>query len=347
MPKSFATLIDEIQSGLGDDTTTYTDAKVTVQLERAIRKLSEYDQYEMREVFKIESRTGTADEDKADALVDDANVQFLASDVGKEIYNKDDRTWAVVTAFVDTGELTLSKDIFPDGDEGYAMFNKGCRTKYQINLEDVTDYFDPPEHGVYAVECKGERRTFTIEGDILTIAVDSVPDSADSDADVEVYVWFKKKHRVSQLTDLAGTVSGTPVAGATTFTIAAVGSGSDVIAEDTLFTVAGVRGTYRIKYDLTLSSGGGTIIFWPGLESAPDNGAVVAFVGSTLNTGLERLVVDVAVPYSALGILANEIPKGGVGTYGRYETKLGITLGELEKLQRRRKPISKHVYPKD
>jgi len=33
MAKTFATLIDEVQSDLGDDTSTYTDAKVTIQVE--------------------------------------------------------------------------------------------------------------------------------------------------------------------------------------------------------------------------------------------------------------------------------------------------------------------------
>ena len=351
MAKVFATLIDNVQSALGGDTTTYTDAIVTVQLEDALREVSDYEPYVMMHSFKLESRTGTADEDKTNALVDDANTQFVdVIDIGKVIYNTTDRTWAVVKAFVDTGELTLSKDIFPDGDEAYKIFNKGCHTIKQINIEDVTDYIGP-DHGVIAVEYKTLRkprafRNWKVEGDILTLDIDfSPPDSADSDADIEVFVWFNKVHRVSQLADLAGTVSGTPAAGATTFTIAAVGSGSDVIAEDTLFTfyLSTVRGTYKVKYDLTLSGGGGAIIFWPGLESAPDNGAIVFFVGSTLNRRLERLVVDLTAARTALAIHANAISKGGQGVYNRYEGKLGLALAELEGGMKLR---TKRVYPK-
>ncbi len=385
MSYTFAELIDQVQSALGNDTTTYTDAIVTVQLEDAIREASDYESYVMMHSFELESRTGVADEDKVNSLVDDASAQFLSTDVDKEIYNTTDRTWAVVTAFVDTGELTLSKDIFPDGDEGYKMFNKGCRTIKQINLEDVTDYIRE-DHGVIAVEYKALReprafRNWAVEGDILTLDIDfSPPDSATSGADVEVFVWFNKVHRVSQLADLAGTVSGTPAAGATTFTIAAVGSGSDVIAEDTLFTfyLSIVRGTYKVKYDLTLSGGGGDIIFWPGLESAPDNGAIVAFVGSTLNRRLERLVVDLTAAraliseanaqliqakadFTAGRILINTINKGGPSTtvanayisYGRAEeelargqrsmgeTRLAIVLNELRNV----KPRTKRRYP--
>lgn len=352
MSKSFATLIDEIQSALGDDTTTFTDAIVTVQLEDALREASDYESYVMMHSFKLESRTGTADEDKSNALVDDAKTQFVdVVDIGKVIYNTDDRTWAVVTAFVDTGELTLSKDIMVDGDENYQMFNKGCHTIKQINIEDVTDYIGP-DHGVIAVEYKTLRkprafRNWMVEGDILTVDIDfSPPDSGDSDADVEVFVWFNKRHRVSQLADLAGTVNGTPSAGATTFTIAAVGSGTDVIAEDTLFTFYGptVRGTYKIKYDLELSGGGGAIIFWPGLESAPANGAIVAFVGSTLNRRLERLVVDLAAARLGMTKFANSIAKGGGTVYRRYETKLGIVLAELDRGQI---PETRRSWPRD
>ncbi len=389
MPKLFATMVDEVQAELQDDGTIYLDAFVAIQLEDAIREVSDYSSYEMMETFKIESRTGTADENKANALVDDASAQFLEADVGKEIYNTTDKTWAVVTAFVDTGELTLSKDIMEDGDEPYAMFNKGCRNEFQINIGDITDHISPPKHGVargYVEYPIGTKRNFTIEDDILTIAVDDVDSSGDSDADVEVYVWFKKTHRVSQLADLAGTVNGTVVAGATTFVIAAVGSGTEVIAENTLFTFYGstVRGTYRIKYDLTLSSGGGTIVFWPGLESAPANGAIVAFVGSTLDTRLERLVVELTAARSLISMsaasnvlavadlasgraLINEISKGGPGTavstayvnsaagemraardyQSRGETKLGIVLNKLELLRRQVRRESKHIYQRD
>lgn len=386
MPKVFETMVDEVQAELQDTGTVYTDTFVAIQLEDAIREVSDYSPYEMMEVFEIESRTGTADEDKTNALVDDANAQFLETDVGKVIYNTTDKTWAVVTAWVDFGELTLSKDIMEDGDEAYAMFNKGCSNEYQINIEDVTDYIDPPKHGVtrgYVEYPIGEKRNFTIEGDILTIAVDNVDDSADSDADVEVYVWFKKIHRVSQLTDLVGSVSGTVLAAAKTFTIADL-SGTEEVADNILFTVAGVRGTYRITTDATLTDGGGTIVFWPGLESAPADGAIVTIIGSTLNTRLERLVVELTAARSLISMstasnvlavadlasgraLINEISKGGPSTavptayvnsamgemraardyQSRGETKLSIVLNKLGILRRQVKRASKHIYQRD
>ena len=351
MSKSFATLIDNIQSKLGADA-AYTDAIVTVELEHSIREISEDFPYARRVSYAIESRTGTATTDTGDALVDATESQFLSTDVDKVIHNTQNNTWALVTAHVGVDQLTISKDIMVDGDEDYEMFNKGCHTKYQINIEDVNDYVGPAEHGVIAVEYPiGTRRNWTIDGDILTIAVDSVSDSKVTDiaTDTEVLVWFETRQRVSQLADLAGTVSGTVAAGAKTFTIAAVGSGTDVIAEDTLFTfyASTVRGTYKIKYDLTLSGGGGVIVFWPELESAPADGAIVAFIGSTLNTKLERLVVELTAAKVALTLVINATTTGGRATVRDYRDQLAIALNKLERLKNRQAPRTSQTFPKD
>ncbi|KKL65249.1 hypothetical protein LCGC14_2156890 [marine sediment metagenome] len=383
MSKSFATLINEIQSDLGDDTTTYTDAKVTIQLEKAIKAVSDYKPYVIMLSYFLETRTGTATTDTANALVD-SQAQFLSTDVDKVIYNTDDNTWAVVTAFVDAGELTLSKDIFPDGDEAYAIFNKGCRNKFQINIEDVTDFIHPPEHGVTRgyVFYKGKNRNFTIEGDILTIDKNTVDDSADSDADVEVYVWFKKKHRVSQLADLAGAIDAASyAAGTTTINVDELGS-TVIVAEDTLLTIAGIRGTYRVTEEDTTSGNEIELKIWPGLDSAATLDDVVTIIGSTLTTGLERLVVELTAARTSLSRLLTPIPlattdistgrdlinlinKGGTDVPTKYinsamgelsvsrryqeaaERRVDAVLGKLERLKRSRKPVSMHIWPKD
>ena len=150
-----------------------------------------------------------------------------------------------------------------------------------------------------------------------------------------------------EFADLAGTVNGTPSAGATTFTIAAVGSGTDVITEDALFTVAGVRGTYKIKSDLTLSGGGGAVIFYPGLESAPSNGAIVAFIGSTLNKEFERLVTTLTAAKTALSKTINATTTGGTATVRDYRDELAIVLNDLSRLKNRRAPRTSQTFPRD
>ena len=366
MAKSFATLIDEIQSDLGDDTTTYTDAKVTIQLEKAIKAVSDYKPYVIMLSYFLETRTGTATTDTANALVD-SQAQFLSTDVDKVIYNTDDNTWAVVTAYVSATQLTLSKDIMEDGDESYKMFNKGCWDVQQINIEDVTDYLGE-DRGVIAVEYKIQRsagnylalgrildspitkavrnyRNFTVEGDILTIDIDfTLPDSADSDADVEVFVWFETRQRVSQLTVLAGAINnGNLTVGTTTISVDGL-SGTEVVTEGTLLTIAGIRGTYMVTADKTLSSGGGDLVIFPGLLDVIEDGDVVTIIGSTLSSRLERLAVELGAAYCALSLQANAISKGGQGVYRRYEGKLAIAFSELERL---REPKSKHTWPKD
>ena len=63
MAKSFADLIDDVQSYLDDDGTLFTDAYVKVKLWDALRQFSEYVPYVRKVSFFIESRTGTATTD--------------------------------------------------------------------------------------------------------------------------------------------------------------------------------------------------------------------------------------------------------------------------------------------
>ena len=204
--KTFATLIDEVQSALGDDTTTFTDAIVTVQLEDALREFSDYEPRIVLYTFNLESRTGTTTSTLSTWIVDSAAQFVAATDVDKDIFNTTDRTWAKVisNAANSTTQLNLSKNIMATG-ETYEMFNKGCWTKKQINIGDITDYVGR-DHGVIAVEYKTRKtprnfRNFKVEGDILTIDIDDdPPDSSSSTADVEVFVWIQRRHQVTQQT---------------------------------------------------------------------------------------------------------------------------------------------------
>ncbi len=347
MSKSFATLINEIQSDLGDDATTYTDAKVTIQLEKAIKTVSDYKPHVMMHSFNLESRTGSDTAGTTDKLTDSSG-QFVSTDVDKVIYNTTDNTWAIVTAFDDANTLSISKDIMASG-ENYKMFNKGCWNNKQINIEDVTDYIGE-DHGVIDVEYKTQQsvrnyRNFEVEGDILTIDIDfKPPDSADSGADIEVFVWFETRQRVSQLTDLAGAINnGNLTVGTTTISVDGL-SGTEVVTEGTLLTIAGIRGTYMVTADKTLSSGGGDLVIFPGLLDVIENEDVVTIIGSTLSSRLERLVVELGASYSALSLQANAIPKGGQAVFNRYLEKRETALSELERLQ---EPMTKHTWPKD
>ncbi len=308
MAKSFALLVDECESELQDSANaTWTAVELAIQLEKAIKEVSEYVPYTMLVRFEIESRTGTATSTTANKLVD-SQGQFLSTDVGKVIYNTTDHTWATVSAYDSATTLSLTGNIMVSG-EGYEMFNEGCRSNKEVYIGDVTDYIGE-DHGVlqddrHATEYPlGTKRNVSINGNVLTLLMDVDPDdSADADANVDVFVWFKVSHRVSQLTDLAGEIDGgTLTAGATTIHIDGLQATVGVFAEDTLFTIENCRGTYRATADATIGVGTSEcdVNIFPGLEDAIVDGADVTIIGSTLDRRLERLVVEITVARATL-----------------------------------------------
>ncbi len=360
--KSFAQLMTETSLELQDTSNaTYTKTAVTgelpIQMEDVFREISDYKAHVMMHTFEIESRTGQATTDTTDALVD-SQAQFVSTDVDKAIYNTTDNTWAIVTAYVSSTQLTLSKDIFPDGDENYKMFNKGCWTNKQINIEDVIDDIGP-DHGVIRVEYKTQQstsnpfrqiknnyRNFDVQGDILTIDFEfEPPDSATSGVDIEVFVWFNKRQRVSQLTDLLGAIDLVAgyAAGSTTLHVDDFAS-AETIAEGTLLTIAGIRGIYTVTKDALLASNEIDITIWPGIESAAAENDVITIIGSTLNSRLERVAVELCAARAALSKHSNFISTGGSATFSRYQSKLD---GALLELRRMKKPRTKRTWPKD
>ncbi|KKL45243.1 hypothetical protein LCGC14_2357640 [marine sediment metagenome] len=348
--KSFATLINEIEQELQDTgNDIWGTPELGIQLEDSIREVSDARPHLMEYVYKLESRSGAATSTTSDALVDATESQFLSTDTDKVIYNTYDNTWAIVTAFVSTSQLTLSKDIMVST-EAYVMYNKGCRTRFQINIEDITDWVGPAERGVIAVEYpKGRRRNFTIEGDILTVDIRSIPDSKVTTpaTDVEVFIWVEARQRVSQLTDLLGAIDNASgyAAGSTTLHVDDFAA-SEIIAEDTLLTIAGVRGTYRVTADATLSSSEIDILIHPALIDAAAQDDVITVIGSTLNSELERLVVKLTAGQAGISKAQNAVNTGG-NAYAEYERMELKAQAELDRLKRRRAPRTSQTFPND
>ena len=77
--------------------------------------------FDKRGEFDSAVKTGTADATEANKL-HDADGGFTSSDVGAQVWNTTDNTYAKVTAFVDSGELTLDTDIMVNG-EGYKLYH--------------------------------------------------------------------------------------------------------------------------------------------------------------------------------------------------------------------------------
>jgi len=90
-------------------------------------------QFDAGSDFILTSVTGTADATEANKL-HDADAGFTSDLVGAAVHNTTDDTYALVTGFVDSGELTLDADIMASG-ETYKVY---------------ASYFLVPEDGYYS-----------------------------------------------------------------------------------------------------------------------------------------------------------------------------------------------------
>ncbi len=300
--RSYSAIRDKVESNLRDTgNVNFSTTELDEEIVDALFEVSQFFPHERMETYTIESRVGTASSTSSGNLVDATKSQFLSSDVGKMVFNSRDKTWAEIVTFTSTTTVALSKDIMASG-ETYEIYNNECTSKFQINISDVTDYL-----GINKLEYpKGQRRNYDIDGTILTIKVDSVRDSkvvtSGTQPDTEVYIWFKVKHRATQLTDLSATVNNGAGYSAGDVSMALDGlQTSGTIEADQEFTVANTRGVYRVIADATITSNEATITFYPGLQSDIDNLDVVTFEDSTLtNPMIELYVIEYATALAAI-----------------------------------------------
>ncbi|KKN21004.1 hypothetical protein LCGC14_0929750 [marine sediment metagenome] len=300
MAKTYVTLTNEIEQTLQDSTNlTFTLAtELNDRFQDGLRKVAEFVPHIVKVPFAIETRAGAASSTTSGALVDATETQFLAGDVGKNIHNTSDNTWAVVTAFVSTSQLTLSRDIMVSG-ENYRMYNKDCSSQKQINIEDVEDYIwiDKIEFPV------GKEVLFSRDRNIVTLKLDTVlDDTKDANANKIIHVFFNKRHKVSQLTDFAGAVDLVAgySEGDTSIVIDGLEAGTPTIEEDQEFTIAGRTEVYTITAAATIGTNEATVSFFPGLEADLINDVVVTLIASTLDRNLERALVKYVAGSAAL-----------------------------------------------
>jgi hypothetical protein len=356
-PETYSSMRTLIQTKLQDTgATIFSTAELDLAMTEEQRELAQYSPYIYKAEFNLESRQGTATADTASALVDTTLSQFLAGDVGKWVYNSEDRTWAQVTAYVADHQLTLSKDIFPDGNEPYQMFNKGCTDSKEINLEATQQpdgalgsrlidwlYIDKIEYPILqdppSLLKAGQWETQ--ERNILRLKVDAEPpNTGDSDAPDEVWIYFAMLHWLSKLTTLLGAVDllAGYTAGSVSIHVDDM-TASDVILKGQPFKLDGVRGIYISDYQRTLTGGESDVSFWPPLMDATVDGNTVRFISNTMDFKLEGIFADLVAGKAAINKSRYYINRIGFGQniyrymYEWGKLKYNDALNELKRLK--------------
>lgn len=333
-PQTRAQIIDAAENLLQDSSNaTWTAAELGLYLDDVLPEASLLIPYVSRDIYTIESRKGLSTSTSANNLVDATNAHFASTDTGKVVYNSTDKTWAVITSYSSTSQVGLSKDIFTVG-ESYQIYNKGCWNSRQINIENSSDFLwiigaQYPilsDSGLFTPQTLRNINLYN-ENKIAEIDAFYLDDSGDTSAYKDVAIYFARQHKLNVMTDLAGAVNNASgyVAGDTSMIVTSFGA-TETIYKDSLFTVALASGissrlTYRVTADVTMSGGGGTVAFWPGLEATVANSAVVTFVGSTIPPAIEPMIVDMIVGKALMseGISKiNVFSRGGTGTPNRY-----------------------------
>ncbi len=353
MSASNAQMVNRISNKLYDSSNAiWTDAYIKEYAIEGLIELAKMHPFMYEAEFNLESRRGTANSDTANALVDSTEEQFLAGDVDKTVYNVDDRTYAKVTAFVSTSQLTLSADIFPDGDENYRIYNEGTTSSKEFSLKSpqqadsslgsrVLDFMyihrieypirqDPPRY------VKWDEQE---NDDIIRLLVDDQPDDTQqATAKDEVYVTFALRHWLTEMTTILGKVdlSAGYAAGSTSMVIDELLDG-EVILKGQMFTIDGIRGIYVADFLRTVASSEATVTFWPPLLATATDDDVVRFVMSTLKEKHEgpfadlvagKLMMDKAVDFVNTVQFGGGNPSGQVFRLG--ERKYKAAIAELE-----------------
>ncbi len=353
-PETYATMIDLISQKLQDTGgSTWADTELTLYIAEGLREIAQYHPHILRFELNLESRRGTASSTTSDALVDATNTQFVSGDVGKWIYNQTDRTWAEVTAYVSTSQLTLSKDIMVSG-EGYQMFNQGCSDRREINIRAgqnadsnigsrVMDYLwiDKIEYPIlqnppsYLESGEWDEK----EDQIIYLKVDEEPDNTkNASARDEVWVYFACRHKLSQLGTYVGKVDliAGYAAGSTSIVVDDL-TESEAIEKGQEFTIDGVRGIYVADHPRTVTGGELTASFWPPLLDAATNDDNVRFVSNTMDFKLEGLFADLVTGRALIRKAPkyiNLINKGGSRVYSdTYVTGKAMYDSAIEELE--------------
>jgi len=347
---SHATIIDNVQSLLGSNTTDFSDAFLTLRIVEALPEFSRYCPLIVKETL-----CATEDSKELDISFISNMLWIGALEYRVGRTNREWRNWK--EHYRDT--LSMKIDWWPaDTDSGIDTDEVLDTSETGITCD--ADASDAIEAGDI-IRIDNELMYVTVVSTVTLTVVrgynqtEAVAHATNADIYIPelAYLYVAKQHLIPPLTDLAGEVDlgAGYLADARTIHIDGMGT-SDTLYKDYLFTLEndGSGTVYRLTEDTTLATSEGDITFMPGLAEDVADGDDITFKNSTFeNSRQESLFIDLLAARSAMSISTKFINKVNVGggvwrdwvTWGREH--LIITLNALEKESLRyRQPYKIH-----
>jgi hypothetical protein len=311
MAKTLAQLNTAILANLEDDGTIFTDT--TTELKESLKEFSYYSPWIGTRILTVRDKSRDIDISNLDALnidyaiypvrlrdgstwLDDANLDDNRRNVEWEAdflrMNIDTVPSAEATGTL-TGTVTLS-----DGSTAVSgsstLFTSELRIGYYIRKSSGSTWY----------------RIASITDDtnlVLAKACVTADDGADTEDSTvywqsDVYVRCGEVHKVTEQTDLAGAIDSGAAAGyaAGSWAINVDGLGTGTIEKNTLFTIAGCDGLYRVTADATIGTNEATLFIEPCLREIAAENAVVTFKPSSLKPYDEVLLARLAAARLAM-----------------------------------------------
>ncbi|KKK86223.1 hypothetical protein LCGC14_2765410, partial [marine sediment metagenome] len=275
--KTSVQIIDREEVILEDGSNViFTEAVLSDETQNALPEISEFVPQLVKhiipvtngsKIIDISGITGLIDIDKVEYKVDQEPKQYRSHKLWGDELELDLQKAPVATSKGTlTGTLTFTTD---------STAVTGSSTLFTTELEE----------GVYIQTSGGSTwyRIASISSDtalVLTAVAesdDNGADTADSSKYWREYVWLycRKVHTLTTLTDLAGAIDLVAgyAAGAVLIHVDALGSGT--IPKNTILTIAGVSGSYRVTADATIGANETDITISPGLAGRAPNNVVV------------------------------------------------------------------------
>jgi len=187
-------LRDEFVSGSDYE---FPEDEIDLHIPEVLIEISQRRPSEVRETLTIANKSGTATATTASHLIDTANAQFVAGDVGKTVYNSTDKTTAKVTEYNSESDLTLDTDIMASGESYYLYCYQGTSGK-DLNISSITNLLEVEKAEYLTRQTPQAFRNVKVFGDILTLDIDFTPTDGD-----EVFLYC---HKVHQLSDSSSTL---------------------------------------------------------------------------------------------------------------------------------------------